>query len=223
MTVPFGSDTEEDHRLFTSDLDQVMKLPDSSFGVVMTTNTLVKESSYTKLSRIPKKYASFGSFDSVWQLDYLATAANTLKTEHLQSVFGVKNRKAFRIYPVNTPKQILLNYRLRDNREATEHFAICSSLLEDYNLNQFWHVDITDSVTIATYAREQEVKAFLDIRTDPLTQTGQRKRVLHWVSGHRRIIGGESVPVARHMRGMEKFEIGGFNVAITQPQKQSNK
>ncbi len=219
VTFSFGPDTDEDHRLFSDDMEMLLKVPDSDFGVIMVADSLIKESSFTKLANVPKGYAAYGSYDSVWQLDFIGTLTHNLKSKHIQQVLAVKGRKVVALYPVRTPKQILTRFRQRDNREVSTSFALSASVLEDYNLNQFWHVDITDSVTIATYAKEREVKSFLDIRTEPLTKTGQRKRVLHWVSGHRRMIGNKTTEVAKHLRGLDQFKLGGFDIAITQPQK----
>lgn len=219
VTFSFGPDTDEEHRLFSADMEMLLKVPDSSFGVIMVTDSIVKESSFTKLNNVPRGYAAFGSYDSVWQFDFVGTATSNLKAEHIQMVMAVKNRKVVVLYPVQTPRQILTMFRQRDNKKASESFAVSSSVLEDYALNQFWHVDITDTVTISTYAKERDVKSFLDIRTAPITKAGQRKSVLHWVSGHRRKIGDKTTEVVKHLRGLDHFELGGFDVAITQPRK----
>lgn len=219
VTFSLEAETDDNYRLFTGDLDQVMILPTESFGIIMPDTDCVKEVSYTKLSKIPKGYASFAnSFDSVWQLDYYQTSS-LLSSDHSQRVFGIKNRKGYVLYPFSYPNESRSQYRDRDNKEVTQNFAICSSVLEDSKLSNFWNIDISDFATITTYGSEESVKELLDIRKEPLTKTGQRKKVLHWVAGHRRNYKNKTVDIESHLRGLTEFELGGFAVNITQPTK----
>lgn len=182
----------------------------------------IKEISFTKLNDIPKKYASFtGSLDSVWQLDHYLTQTQTLKKDHTQRVFGIKDKKIYVMYPYSLNQAIVVRDRIKHTKECSRIFTLCASVAEDYQLSPYWNIDITDSVTIATYGRIEQVKELLDIRKDPLTQSGQRKRVLHWVASHNRVYGDRVVEVPQHLRGLTEYEIGGFAIKITQPTKES--
>lgn len=220
ITTSMTMETDDDYRLFTCDINSVMALPKEDFGVVLVSDRYVKENSFNMLNVIPRGYPH-GTFDAVWQFDFIYTDVRTLRSRLVQSVFAVKGNQCIPLYPLKTPKQIIIKDRGRHIREITQHFALCTSIVEDYMLNQFWHLDLTDSVTISTYGKEHDIKSFLDIRDEPLTKTGQRKRVLHWVSGHRRVTkGGKEVKIEKHLRGLEHFNLGGFDVDITQPRKQ---
>lgn len=67
---------------------------------------------------------------------------------------------------------------------------------------------------------EEHVKSLFYARTLPVTESGRKKPILHWVRAHqRRMQQGVDVDVRKHLRGNERFEMGGFDFEITQPRK----
>lgn len=226
VTMPIRAKGDEYDRYYSPDMEMLMSIPDKNFGIIVVAPRVVIENSFTIRSDIPKGYAAYGSYDSCWQFDCITTATDSLRTSHVQTIIGIKGCKVDALFPVRTPKEIVRSSRLKSSKESAINFAVSASVLEDYDLNHFWHVDLTDAgvsdnapVTIATYAREEDAKSFLDLRTAPLTKTGQRKRVLHWVSGHQRCFGSHTVEVQRHLRGLTEYTFGGFNIKVTQPIK----
>lgn len=64
------------------------------------------------------------------------------------------------------------------------------------------------------------VKSLCYARSLPLTPTGRRRPILHWVKAHkRRMAAGIDVDVHKHLRGVDAFEMGGLGFRITEPTK----
>lgn len=71
---------------------------------------------------------------------------------------------------------------------------------------------------------EEMIKSLLYARSLPLTPKGRKRPILHWVRAHkRRIEMGTDVDVRKHLRGIEKFEMGGIDFSIMQPTKENEK
>jgi hypothetical protein len=66
----------------------------------------------------------------------------------------------------------------------------------------------------------EHIKSLFYARSLPVTETGRRRPILHWVQAHnRRLQAGIEIDVNKHLRGIEKFEMDGFNFEITNPRK----
>lgn len=64
------------------------------------------------------------------------------------------------------------------------------------------------------------VKSLFYARQAPLTESGRKRPILHWVRSHqRRIKEGVDVDISKHLRGITKFEMDGFPFTITNPTK----
>lgn len=90
-----------------------------------------------------------------------------------------------------------------------------------------WNVETSEAVmgkVIKTPLRlgvsEEHVKSLFYAREAPLTETGRKRPILHWVQSHlRRIKSGIDIDVRQHMRGIIEFEMAGFPFRITNPIK----
>lgn len=70
---------------------------------------------------------------------------------------------------------------------------------------------------------EEHVKSLFYARDIPLTETGRRRPILHWVQAHeRRLRTGIDIDVRKHLRGIFEFEMAGFPFRITNPIKGSD-
>lgn len=71
---------------------------------------------------------------------------------------------------------------------------------------------------------EEHIKSLFYSRSLPVTAAGRKRPILHWVEAHRRRLkAGTDIDVVKHLRGTDKFEMGGFSFAITNPVKPSAK
>lgn len=206
-------------RLFSSDIDMLLEIPNKSFGIITPTENIMKQYGFTKLKNIPKTHKSFTSFDSVWQIDQFFISKITLQKNYFQHAFGIKNNKVIPLYPYNTKKELVQSGIKKTAMEIEQTFALSASILEDYNLSQFWNVDISDTATLSTYGDESSIKELLDIREAPLTESGRRKKVLHWVTSHKRECKDKTIEIPKHLRGISECNIAGLKIVVTNPSK----
>ena len=85
-----------------------------------------------------------------------------------------------------------------------------------------WNVavseDSTRNVLFGVYP--EQIQSLFYARDLPMTVTGRKRPILHWVSAHkRRIKEGTEVDVKKHMRGITSFEMNGTTFNITEPIK----
>ena len=65
------------------------------------------------------------------------------------------------------------------------------------------------------------VKSLFYARQAPISESGRRRPILHWVRAHkRRIKEGIDIDILKHLRGITTFEMDGFPFTITQPVKE---
>ena len=68
----------------------------------------------------------------------------------------------------------------------------------------------------------EQVKSLFYARSLPVTESGRKRPILHWVRSHkRRLQDGIDIDISKHLRGIERFEMGGFNFDISQPTKEA--
>lgn len=87
-----------------------------------------------------------------------------------------------------------------------------------------WNVECwdghTDLAKVIFGIEMEEVKSLMFARDLPMTATGRKRPILHWVKAHqRRIDEGIEVDVRKHMRGITEFKMGDLQFKITSPIK----
>lgn len=66
----------------------------------------------------------------------------------------------------------------------------------------------------------EHIKSLFYARKLPVTETGRKRPILHWVRAHkRRIKEGVEIDISRHLRGIETFEMDSLRFEILQPTK----
>lgn len=67
------------------------------------------------------------------------------------------------------------------------------------------------------------VKSLLFAREAPMTETGRKRPIVHWVEQHnRRIASGTDVQISKHLRGVTKIEMDNLQFEITSPSETNN-
>jgi len=101
------------------------------------------------------------------------------------------------------------------------------SLLNDRRY--LWNVQTKEKVDFGT--REQDIiinfgieaehiKSLLYARKAPLTPSGRKRPILHWVQQHkRRLEKGIDINIDKYLRGITDFPMGDLNFSITNPHK----
>lgn len=67
----------------------------------------------------------------------------------------------------------------------------------------------------------ERIKSLFYARETPLTAANRKRPIMHWVEAHeRRMKNGIDIDVRKHLRGIERFEMGSFAFEITNPRKE---
>lgn len=88
-----------------------------------------------------------------------------------------------------------------------------------------WNVSTSESVfgkptPLILGVSESHIKSVFYARSLPMTESGRKRPILHWVRAHqRRLREGVDIDVRKHMRGITEFEMEGFRFQIVSPQK----
>jgi hypothetical protein len=71
---------------------------------------------------------------------------------------------------------------------------------------------------------EDYVKSLFYARSLPLTETGRKRPILHWVRAHqRRLAEGLDIDVRKHLRGITAFEMDSLSFEIISPDKEAER
>jgi hypothetical protein len=60
-------------------------------------------------------------------------------------------------------------------------------------------------------------KYFADRDLTIRAANGQRKKIIHYVSQHDRIVKGKEITIKEHLRGLNKFTWNGYDCVVTAP------
>ena len=84
-----------------------------------------------------------------------------------------------------------------------------------------WNVTANEGIAKATFGiYPEEVKSLFYAREMPMTETGRKRPMLHWVAAHqRRIKSGIDIDIEKHLRGINEFVYQGTKFTITRPLK----
>lgn len=84
-----------------------------------------------------------------------------------------------------------------------------------------WNVVAKESVAKATFGvHEEQIKSLFYSREMPMTETGRKRPILHWVNSHqRRMKNGIDIDIEKHLRGINEFVYNGTKFIITKPIK----
>lgn len=111
---------------------------------------------------------------------------------------------------------------ISQDRLEVEELLASAILQSNADMRHVWNVQAIEGKARATFGvYEEQIKSLFYSRDLPMTVTGRRRPVLHWVSAHRRRIqSGDDVSVSEHLRGITEFEMNGTLFRITNPAKE---
>jgi hypothetical protein len=100
-----------------------------------------------------------------------------------------------------------------------------AAVINLFNDKRFlWNVVASEGrakVTFGVY--EEQIKSLFYARDLPLTATGRKRPILHWVAAHRRRIkSGVDIDITKHLRGCSGFDMLGTRFDIINPVRPLN-
>ena len=109
----------------------------------------------------------------------------------------------------------------RDNTNNTEVVAMFgASVLNNFtDRKHLWNVTAVENGSKAIFGvYPEQIKSLLYARDLPVSATGRKRPILHWVAAHRRRIkAGIDIDISKHLRGISELEMNGLRFQITRP------
>lgn len=157
---------------------------------------------------------------------FLAFSSTEYKGFHLmKSYFYVTpDGKIFDTYARRNDGKLIITSHSSFGDDMTSDIgagAVTIGLFQDRKY--LWNVCANDGTAKATFGvYPEQIKSLFYSRELPLTETGRKRPILHWVaSHHRRIKSGIDIDIKKHLRGCNEFIYQGTKFTITNPLKKS--
>lgn len=109
-----------------------------------------------------------------------------------------------------------------ENESIISDIGWTTSVIGFYQDRKYlWNVSANEGIAKATFGvYPEQIKSLFYSREMPMTETGRKRPILHWVAAHqRRIKNGIEVDIEKHLRGTNEFVYNGTKFTITQPLK----
>lgn len=133
------------------------------------------------------------------------------------NVFGWNKQKKIAIAcPVPEHRRAIIQGTERVlEKDMARNLMLAASLVEDMKVN--WSVTIRESSAFTVYSNEEKIKELCALRDAPMTESGRRAAICHWVRAHRRKTQADPVDVRKHLRGVTQFPLGDMQITVTPP------
>lgn len=108
---------------------------------------------------------------------------------------------------------------------SDDHYQtiMACSIKEEIYKDGVFHIKITKKETgkgIRLALNSWEVIDLLKFRDKPITKTGRKKPILHWVAAH--IKGDNKTKIAKYNRGLQEFEYDNYTIEVKEPNIKAN-
>ncbi|MGH7849624.1 MAG: hypothetical protein ACREOP_04945 [Thermodesulfobacteriota bacterium] len=130
-------------------------------------------------------------------------------------------RPTIKMVPSNSERGPLLRPAVRDRDSHSLDVRGVCAINAWADMKYLWNVEALDDNGKAIFGvYSEQVKSLLYARTLPVTETGRKRPILHWVSAHkRRLRNGTEVDISEFLRGTEEFSMYGTKFQISNPTK----
>ena len=174
------------------------------------------------VEKIPSAFPLIGKTLKKFKMTCVWQDKKTNWMESFTSFFGI-NQKGKIITPIE--KRYLngpLNHAgistfssIAMNAQSDARFLWLAKTSEDIGIKE---------LKLRLGLNKEHIKSLFYARSLPVTDTGRKRPILHWVKSHnRRIKEGIDIDIKTHLRGIETFEMDGLRIEITQPRKNEYK
>ncbi len=129
-----------------------------------------------------------------------------------------------------TGRQVLHHHRpqmtdmtTEQSKRTPDYYAVWTSVTMQFyqDRRHLWNVQAKEGIAKATFAvHPEQIKSLFYARNLPMTETGRKKPILHWVKAHqRRMKEGIEFDVEKYLRGTHEFIYNNTKFEIINPIK----
>ena len=110
----------------------------------------------------------------------------------------------------------------KDMEKVLHHYKVIFKNVFDWwtqRKDESWNVAVKQGKRrlVFSLGRMDTKRYFADRDLSVLTTTGKRKKIIHFVSQHDRVVNGKKVIIKEHLRGLNKFTWNGYDCVVTAP------
>lgn len=195
----------QDHRLL---LNTVQDLIGSNAEVAMLCGDRVKWTGFRRINKAPR---------GVW----VSSRGATLYEMHYREVFETGESTYFKrvcaVSKTGEPVVCLISGSKGRNSEIEgRQLILAASVIEDAHRPSVFTASIKESAEVVLPVPIGEHKDLFSLREAPLSPSGRRKAILHWVAKHARSRGkSNKVEVDAYLRGVRQLSMDGLTVTLS--------
>lgn len=124
-------------------------------------------------------------------------------------------------------KRVIVNSAYTQSQEESDRSESIETIdahvtIQNWNdRKHLWNVVANEGNAKATFGvYPDQIQSLFYAREMPMTETGRKRPILHWVAAHqRRLKNGIDVDIEKHLRGINEFVYQGTKFKITRPLK----
>jgi len=170
----------------------------------------------------------------MWLVMYVvidkATGKVSICREQRQEIVGIKNKPRSerdrthynKKWNGNPAMMHVHEMENKDLRKVQHHYKIIFKNVFDWwtqRKDESWNVSVKRGKQRLVFSldRMDTKKYFADRDLTIRAANGQRKKIIHYVSQHDRIVKGKEITIKEHLRGLNKFTWNGYDCVVTAP------
>jgi hypothetical protein len=110
----------------------------------------------------------------------------------------------------------------QDMKKVLHHYKVIFKNVFDWwtqRKDESWNVSVKQGKRRLVFSldRMDTKRYFADRDLSIQTSTGKRKKIIHFVSQHDRVVRDKKVVIKEHLRGLNKFTWNGYDCVVTAP------
>lgn len=188
-------------------------------------NEYITSKTFFKINLLPKPFLCDSEGIAYKQVVFQASATDKIWL-HKSFVLIDDKGQIWDTFVYNDQrKKVYLPLSILGEDEYGELASDISSTAITFGLYQdrkfLWNVCAKEGIAKATFGvYPEQIKSLFYAREMPMTETGRKRPILHWVAAHqRRLKNGIDIDIEKHLRGTNEFVYQGTKFIITNPQK----
>jgi hypothetical protein len=199
----------EDDRLVACDHNLLLNTPQDILGesseIVLLSDGMVKWSGYRKLKKRPHNVWVSSPNASLYEWHYREIYLNGMESYGKRIVAFSKHGR---------PVTALVSGSKGGAGNDSLYAVFAASVIEDAHRPNVLKATVKDSTSLVFPVPLGEHKEIFALRDAPLTASGRKKAILHWVKKYTRKNVNVVADVKQHWRGVREIEIDNFSIKL---------